>query len=77
MHTLDLNADMAAKVGMTLGWKTNKHENLTNVLGKIGLSVLYLTWEFEKKETKDWVRNNEICICGHIKPKWGGVGELI
>lgn len=37
MHTLGLNADTAAKVGMTLGWKTNKHENLTNILGKIGL----------------------------------------
>lgn len=71
MHALDLNADMAAKVGMTLGWKTNKYKNLTNVLGKTGLSVLYLEWEFEKKEAKDQTRNNEICIFGCIKPKWG------
>lgn len=43
---------------------------LTNVLGKTVLSVLYLRWEFEEKEAKDQTRNDGICICGYIKPKW-------
>lgn len=38
-----------------------------NVLGKIGLLVFYLRWEFEEKEVKDWIRNNGSCIYGYIK----------